>query len=216
MSTKTASKRNTSGDLLKRARQLLSVSPDIDATLLKLGVNERSAQARRLAAIEATNPRRVKTWKNLATRLFTFAGARPRALQRAMMFYIPDGKYQMQVFAIDDAADGTLIVCCEDVLEAAIEAGVITRVAGQPQRYTVMGTHQAILIEQQDGKTESPAAYCTAMTGWNRRALKITLPSDAADEQVQATELICAIAALRWGGLSPAPTAPTTHVPAAQ
>ena len=33
------------------------------------------------------------------------------------------------------------------------------------------------------------------MTGWNRKALRMILPADAAESQVEAVEMICAISA---------------------
>lgn len=114
------------------------------------------------------------------------------------MFFIADGKYLQQVFSLDDATDGSIVACCEDVLEPALLAGVITRQSGQPDRYFVLGTPQAIYIEQMDGKTEDMPAHCTAMTGWNRRAMKIVLPAGPAAEQLDAATTLCALASLRW------------------
>lgn len=198
MAAKTPAKRKPKSDVLDRARLLLDAPLDIDAMLLKLGVREQSAQARRLATCEQTNPKRAQAFRRLAALLFSLASSRPRMVQRAIQFYIPDGKYQLQVFALDDATDGTLVVCCEDMLAAAIEADLLTPLAGQAQRYTVLGTSQALTVEQQDGKTENPPVYCGAMTGWNRRALKVTLPSDPSSDQLQCVELLCAMSSLRW------------------
>ena len=163
-----------------------------------MGARENTAVARRLAACEQTHPGRAKAWRRLAALMLHLAPARPKTVQRAIQFYIPDGKYQMQVFALDDAADGTLAACCENVLPEAVKAHVVAAQPGAPGRYTVYGKPHAILIEQLDGKTENPPPYANAMTGWNRKALRMILPADAAESQVEAVEMICAISALRW------------------
>ena len=186
------------GDLIKRAKQLIPTELDLDGVLMKMGARENTAVARRLATCELTHPGRAQAWRRLAALMLHLAPSRPKTVQRAIQFYIPDGKYQMQVFALDDAADGTLAVCCEDVLSEAIKAHVISPQAGAPGRYVAYGKPHAILVEQLDGKTENPPPYANSMTGWNRKALRIILPSDAAEPQVTAAELICAITALRW------------------
>lgn len=196
MPTKTTASAPT--DLLKRARQLIPSDLDLDGVLTKMGARENTAVARRLATCEQTHPGRAQAWRRLAALMLHLAPARPKTVQRAIQFYIPDGKYQMQVFALDDAADGTIAVCCENVLSEAVKAHVVASQAGAPGRYTVHGKPHAITIEQLDGKTENPPPYANAMTGWNRKALRIILPADAAESQVEAAEMICAISALRW------------------
>ncbi len=196
MATKTTA--TATSDVVKRARNLMAVELDLDGVLTRMGARENTAVARRLAACEQTHPARAQAWRRLAALMMHLAPSRPKTLQRAILFYIPDGKYQMQVFALDDAADGTISVCCENVLAEAIKAHVVAPQPGAPGRYTVHGKPLAVLIDQLDGKTENPPPYANAMTGWNRKALRIILPADAAESQVQAAELICAISALRW------------------
>jgi hypothetical protein len=199
MPSKTAAKKKTEPDDVRRARKLLEVPLDLESLLPKLGLREQSALVRRLATSEQADPRRANAWRRLAALMISLAPARPRTVQRAVLFYIPDGKYQQQVFALDDAADGSLVVCCEDMLEKAIEYKLLTPENGEePGRYLVLSTPYAITIEQLDGKTENPPAYASAMTGWNRRALKMTLPAGLGSEQQEAAELLCAMTALRW------------------
>lgn len=210
MPPKTASKRPAENETLRLAKRVLEAPLDIKSLLPRLGVRDQSALARRLGLSEQSDPRRAEAWRRLAALMFSLAPARPRSVQRALQFYIPDGKYQQQVFALDDAVDGTLVVCCEDVLDQAIAAKVITPQKGEPTRYLVLGTPNAITIEQLDGKTENPPVYCSAMTGWNRKALKVTLPTGLSEEQQKAAELMVAISSERWGGTAIAASMPQT------
>ena len=214
MPSKTASKRPAENDSLRQAKKVLEAPLDIQSLLPRLGVRDQSALARRLALSEQSDARRAEAWRRLAALMFSLAPARPRSVQRALQFYIPDGKYQQQVFALDDAVDGTLVACCEDILDASIDAKVLAPVKGEPQRFLVMGTPQAIVIERLDGKTENPPVYCSAMTGWNRRALKITLPAGLSEHQQRAAELMVALSSSRWGGAAIAASMPVPATPA--
>ena len=131
----------------------------------------------------------------------SLAPAPPRTLGRTMMFFIPDGKYSLQVFSLDDPADGTIVACCEDVLAAAVKAKLVTPQAGQPHKHFVLGTPQAIQIEQLDGKTENVPPHCNSMTGWNRRAIKITMPANVSAEQTEAVAVICTLSATALAGI---------------
>src|SRR5436190_1805553 len=45
--------------------------------------------------------------------------------RQTVQFYIADGKYRMQVFALEDLQDGNFTVYCPDVLEEAVRAGLL-------------------------------------------------------------------------------------------
>jgi hypothetical protein len=47
------------------------------------------------------------------------------------------------------------------------------------------------------------------MTGWNRRAISITLPPSATEVQCQAAEQLCALAAADWAGVTAPEKTPT-------
>jgi hypothetical protein len=194
MSSKTLS----GNDVVEQARRRLETPLDLEGILAKLGVREKSSYAKRLDTMMANSPRRAANWRRLAAILYLLAPHRPRLAGRAVLFFIPDGKYQLQVFALDDAADDTLHVYCEDVLATAQKAHLVDRQPPQPHRYQVLGSPHAIEIQPIDGKTQNLAACCNSMTGWNRKALRIVLPSDASSEQMQAAELLASISSLRW------------------
>lgn len=191
-------KSNAAADALKQAKALLGQSIDPEAAIDKLGARGSTPLARRLAAAEAALPKRAQAFRDIAVRLITWAPNRVRTLQRAVLFYVPDGAYQMQVFAIDDAQDNSLVVCCEDVLTTATASGLLAARPGESGVYTIEGSKQTLTIERLDGKTENPPAYINAMTGWNRRAMKIILPADVTATQVEAALLVCALTAQTW------------------
>src|SRR5688572_18095406 len=45
--------------------------------------------------------------------------------QQSIQFYVADGRYRMQVFAIEDHSKGELGIYCGDVLDRGIEAGML-------------------------------------------------------------------------------------------
>jgi hypothetical protein len=189
---------NAAAESLKQAKALLGERIDNDAAMEKLGAKGSTPLARRLAAAEAASPKRAQAFREIAARMITWAPNRVRTLQRAVLFYIPDGAYQMQVFAIDDAQDNSLVVCCEDVLSAATASGLLASRQGEPGVYTIEGSKQTLTVERLDGKTENPPPYINSMTGWNRRAMKIILPPDMTATQVEAALLVCALTAQTW------------------
>ena len=101
---------NSPGNLLAQAKLRLQHPLNQDDALQKLGAVGNTPLARRLTACAQTHPVRSKAFTTLAAHLLALAPGRPRLLQRSVMLYVPDGTYQMQVFAMEDAADNTLVV----------------------------------------------------------------------------------------------------------
>ncbi len=120
-----------------------------------------------------------------------------------MQFYVPDGKYKMQVFALGDSGKGTMEVFCGNSLAQAIGEGLLKPTGeGAERRYAIHKTNEVLQIDEMDGKTENVADYYKHMLGWDRRALRITLSVGASEAQISATEDLCALSALAW--LTPA------------
>ena len=91
--------------------------------------------------------------------------------QHAVQFFIADGKYRMQVFALEDARDGRLMVYLPDILAKA-------RRPGPP------GGAQPESLDS--ANTPNPSPHIKHMLGWNRKAVRITLPTRATSQQVYA------------------------------
>ena len=116
--------------------------------------------------------------------------------RQTVQFYVADGRYRMQVFALEDLQDGKFTVYCPDVLAEAAEAGLLAPPAHPDSAlHVVARSGEPLHIEQLDGNSVNPAAHFKDMMGWNRKALRITLPPTPSAAQVEATELLCALAA---------------------
>jgi hypothetical protein len=178
---------------------------DFDGFLAKLGTKDRLNVERHVAACELEpDGIHAKQYRRLATSLMAMAPFAAKTHgQQALQLFVPDGKYRMQVFALQDQRDGVMIVYCEDVLPQALKAGLFTgpqEVAEQNNSYRITKSVDSIKIDQLDGKTANPSPFYKDMLGWNRRALRITVPAAATDSQVKAVEAVCALAAKKWEG----------------
>jgi hypothetical protein len=174
-----------------------------EAFLAKLGSKDRTNVERHVAALEETfGPEHAKMWRRLAGTLFRLAGhAVQTSGQRAVRYYVADGKYRMQAFALEDPRDHTLAIYATDALDRAKKSGLL----GAPvnadaeddgaKLYGIAGERGAALrIEAiTDANSETPEYY-RHMLGWNRKAMKITLPSTASLAQIRAAEALCALA----------------------
>jgi hypothetical protein len=184
-----------------------SITPAEYATFLStLGVKDRSNIERHLATCEAdpagNGAAHSANYRRLLCALGGLAPHAPKTHgQQAVQFYIPDGKYRMQVFALEDQRDGNMMVYCEDVLEAAQKSGLLrgpNEVAGQNNSYRIKGSIDSLKVDQMDGKTANPAPFYKDMLGWNRRAIRITVGTTATPDQLGAVETLCATAARKW------------------
>src|SRR2546430_2477040 len=91
-----------------------------------LSPKDRANIEKHLAACDAEDaPDHGRLWRRLAVGMRRFGTLRPQTTgQRAIQFFAADGKYRLQLFAIEDPRDGTLAVYVGDVLEAAVASGV--------------------------------------------------------------------------------------------
>src|SRR4051812_19505711 len=71
--------------------------------IARLPARERGAVQRHEAACEEVDPAHADLRRRIVCRLATFAPHAVRALgQHTLQFFIADGKYRQQVFALDD------------------------------------------------------------------------------------------------------------------
>jgi hypothetical protein len=182
--------------LLAEARKSLANPMDFETFLARLAPKDRVNAQRRVEVLEAEpDPSRVQLWKRLTCALMTLASHSAKLVGRQMIqFYVADGKYRMQVFALEDLQDGQFTLYCPNVLKEAIDAGLIRPAEGQPNLY-VPKSGGLLFIETIDGQSPNSAPHFKDMVGWNRKAIRIVLPPSASPAQVEATVLLCAIAA---------------------
>jgi hypothetical protein len=180
------------------------VPMDHDAFLAKLTPKDRLNVERHVAAIEEQSTRaHAKLWKRIAGVMMTLAPHSAKANgQQSMQFYIQDGKYRMQIFALEDLRDGTIHVYAADALDEAIKAGVLGKAAktgDETPTYKIGSTKETLSAERLDGKVSNPAPFYKDMLGWNRRAVHVALPVMASDVQADAVEKLLLFGAKKAG-----------------
>jgi hypothetical protein len=194
---------------LVAARESLARRVDFEAFLAKLTPKDKLNAERRVQVLEAEpDPSRAPLWKRLVTTLMTLSPHAAKFVgKQTVQFYVADGKYRKQVYAMEDLQDGAFTIYCPDVLEEAVKAKLLAP-AGDPGAhfFKVSATGEPLRIEPLDGSTANPAAHFKDMIGWNRKALRVTLPPGASAAQVEAAELLCAVASTHFVP-NPAPAA---------
>jgi hypothetical protein len=188
---------------LASARALLTNVIDFDSFLQRLGPKDRLNAERHLTACEAeTEGGHAKIWRRMASVLMSLAPHASKLNGRqSLQFYIADGKYRMQVFAMEDLADGKVNIYCGDVREEATKTGLLTgktKVVGDRTLTGIAGSTDSLDIESLSARSASVAPFYKDMLGWNRTAVRISLSVTASDAQITATEELCAISALKW------------------
>jgi len=125
----------------------LAKPADFDEFLAKLAARDRQNVDRHLIAADAEpEPDHAKLWRRIARSMFTLS---PHAVttigQQALLFFIADGKYRMQVYAVEDPRDGRLLIYTADVLKEAIKAGVLAA----PPKGDASGGHVVVADKSQ-------------------------------------------------------------------
>jgi hypothetical protein len=186
---------------MPNTKSSLSIADRFAPILDRTGVKDRSRIEKHLNTCDAeANSVHGQLWRHVATILSELV---PLTMQSAgnnsWKFYIPDGKYRMQVFALEDPCDGTLRVYLPDVLTEAIKAKILSRTA-KPNEFAVGGSKSPLLLESLDGDNAGDAQeHYKHMLGWNRKALRLTLSTTQSDEsQVGAADALLTLAAKQW------------------
>lgn len=201
-----------SNAVLTAAQKALARTIDFDAFLARLGPKDRLNAERHLTATSETDPsgQHARLWRRLTAVLMGLAGHSAKLNGRqSLQFYIADGKYRMQVFAMEDLVDGKISLYCADVREDAIKAGVLSksRITEQRAPASIADSGQVLDIEPLSARSANIAPFFKDMLGWNRTAIRIVLPVQATEQQIRAAEQLCAISALKWVDRQPAKAA---------
>jgi hypothetical protein len=178
-------------------------SGDFERFVATLAERDQRNVRRHVAACEAEpTADHAVLWKRLASTLAALGGGPMKTTgTRAVQFFVADGPYRMQLFALEDPRNGTVIVYTPDALAAATAAGILrgplptaTADALAYEVADVPGLHIDIEILSMSKTVDAPEYY-RHLCGWNHRALKITLPTTSGREQVNACECLCRLAA---------------------
>lgn len=193
---------------LAAAREALAHRLDFEAFLAKLPPKDRLNAERRVQVLEAEpDPGRAQLWRRLVCTLMTLAPHAAKFVgKQTVQFYVADGKYRKQVFAMEDLQDGHFTVYCPDVLKELLDAGLLAPATDVGEHFYRGGApNQPLRVEPLDGSSINPAAHYKDMTGWNRKALRVTLPPSASAAQIDAAEMLCAVAAQHFVFAPPPP-----------
>lgn len=185
---------------------------DYETFLSRLAAKDRLNVERHVFACESEqSDEHVTVWKRLACSLSLLAPhAVKSAGQRALRYYVSDGKYRLQIFALEDLRNGTIVTYVLNALKEAIGAGVFRGPLdpdGAPHHFEVCDEPRVrVKIEVlTSAGTSSAPEYYKHMLGWNRSALKITLPISAGSAAIRALETLARLAAR---GVTPADSTP--------
>ena len=179
---------------------------DYDGFLAKLTPKDRLNIERHITAIEELSTKNhAKLWKRLAVAMMSMAPHSAKANgQQSMQFYIQDGKYRMQIFALEDLRDGSIHVYAADAVDEATKAGLFgkSKPSDEPNELRLTGSTDTLNVERLDGKVSNPAPFYKDMLGWNRRAVHIALPTMASDVQADAACKLLVFGAKKSGALA--------------
>ena len=106
-----------------------------------------------------------------------------------------------QVFALEDRRDGSILLFTPDVLAESLKTGILAKPpAGRAGEYPIRAHKGEVLhVESLDAaNTPDPQPAIKHMLGWNRKALRVTLPAIVNAPQLAAAAALCELAAKSW------------------
>jgi hypothetical protein len=171
----------------------------LEELLAKASMRDRAVLEKRLAILDTdADSARATFWRQWFVKLSSLVSLPAHPLgSNALQFFIPDGKYRMQVFALDDVGNGSLVLYLPDVLAKAVRNKLLVKNA---DAYSpAQAPNQILTIERMDASTQNPPEFMKHMMGWNRKAVKLTLHmSSRENQQFRAAEELCELAATEW------------------
>jgi len=180
---------------------MTSVAEKFRPVLDRVGAKERIKIEKHLAVCDAEpTATHGLLWRRIVAILGELA---PLAIQsvgsNAWRFFVPDGKYRMQVFALEDSFDGMLRIYLPDMLNEAVKAKILARTA-IGQTFAVEGSETQLKIDSL-GNAEAPTAplHFKHMLGWNHKAIRLHLSTAKSDEKLgNAVQALAQFAAKSW------------------
>ena len=194
-----------------------SDAKELEAFLAALAAKDRLNVERHLTAIdEGPSPTHGKLWRQIAVALRRLAPHAAQTIgQHVVQYFIADGKYRKQVFALEDQRDGSIQVYVPDVLTAAVKEKVLGKPLDDdeaaevgedevaptvPVRYPIVGKkNETLQIDALDAaNTPEPPNQFKNMLGWGRKALRVTIPTTAGAAQAATVISMAQIAGRAW------------------
>lgn len=183
-----------------KVSQEIEIDTRLEQLLAKTGVRDRTVIEKHLLACEAaTEAGHALLWRRLVVKLGELVSLPPRVIgSHTLQFFVPDGKYRMQLFALDDGGNGLLSLFMPNILAKAVNEKLLVK---SGDRYAPANAPTlTLLIQQMDvSNSNDPPEYMKHMIGWNRKAVKLTLPvSDGDSPLIDTVEKLCTLAAKPW------------------
>jgi hypothetical protein len=174
------------------------VERQYEVFLGQLSVKARATIQKHDELCEAEGPpEHSALWKRFAGRLGGLAAHAVEAHgQHSVKFYIADGNYKLQVFALEDSRQGTIAVYFPDVVQAAVGEKILTG-GTSSHHYKVPGAMGQLELVLINAETRD-LTVCKAMVGWGRRARRVEFATPLQDAHIQAVEQMCDLAARKW------------------
>lgn len=185
-----------------KAMQEVDIDTRLANVLAHTGVRDRVNIDKHLAICDAEpdSPHAV-LWRRLFVKLGELAPLPVHTVRTQItQFYVADGKYRMQVFALEDNCDGFLTIYLPNIMAKAVSEKLLLK---HGERYSLPGASKEVLATQQMdvNNPSDPPEHVKHMVGWNRKAVKFTLPiADPDGPQVILAESLCELAARQWAG----------------
>ena len=178
------------------------VAARMDEFLERLSERDRAAVEKHLATCDAEPDRtHGNLYRHLAGLLASLAPMVPRRRGiQAIQFFIADGPYRKQVFALEDRHNGVVILYLPDVLAKAIPLNLLARnpdnenflIPGSPDQpisLTIIDSSQA----------RGTPEHVEHMLGWNRKALRLVLGTGQSNPaELKLADALCRLAAEDW------------------
>jgi hypothetical protein len=183
-----------------KAPQQMDVHSRLETLMAQTGARDRINIEKHLAVCDAeSDPVHARLWRRLMVRLGELAPLPVRtAGPHIMQFFIADGKYRMQVFAMEDHCDGSIVLYLPNVIAKAVSEKLLVK---NGVHFSPPGaTGEILTLQQMDVRNPlDPPEYIKHMMGWNRKAVKLTLRvADPESPQVHVAERLCTLAATQW------------------
>ncbi|HEY1685227.1 MAG TPA: hypothetical protein VGG19_10720 [Tepidisphaeraceae bacterium] len=177
------------------------IAARLEEMLSKVTAKDRAGVEKHLALCDAErDAAHGEVWRRLAGLLGGLVSLPAKTSgATALTFFIPDGKYRNQVFALEDRRDGTLLLYVPDVIDKAVRQNLLAKGDGF---YTLPGSDR-LFAQVIDGSLPELPNHIKPMLGWNRKAIRISINTDFPDKrQLTTAELLCCLAAENWAGPS--------------
>ena len=179
---------------------VIESSDPFERVLARASARDRAVIEKHMAFCDGeAAPGHARLWRRLITHISSLVPLPVQMAPQAAIFFVADGRYRLQVFALEDRKDGFLTLYLPDVLADALAQKILVETDngyGIPAGPRTLAFSVNVMDAQ---NTPDPAQHYKHMIGWNRKALRLTLnAADEANPQVKAAEAMCSLAAKKW------------------